>query len=128
MPKAPIKLYWCTTDDHLEDWFVLARRPLQACRYFERSEGCDPGEANAEWVAGLPDKLQQVTCPDWPSDEIIEACGGMFLRHDTPRVVEVAGRRYAEGMLQQQIDELMDNEFELRGQGRPNGSVRTRHS
>ena len=45
-------LYWVTTDDHDEDWFVLAPSPEEATQYFENYEGYNPGDAEAEEKIG----------------------------------------------------------------------------
>jgi hypothetical protein len=39
------KLYWCTTPDHDEDWFVMARTAHSARRYHENEEGYAKGTA-----------------------------------------------------------------------------------
>ena len=37
-------LYWVTTDDHGEDWFVIAGSQEEAVRFHEQEEGYDPGD------------------------------------------------------------------------------------
>ena len=95
MPKARrtprakrFALYWCTTPDGEEDWFVVADSARSARRFHEGAEDYETGEAHAERVVGLPAELQT---PDgwrdgpggkvhprsgWPSDELLVACGG----------------------------------------------------
>jgi hypothetical protein len=72
-PRRP-KLYWCTTADHDEDWFVLARSAAEACRFHEGAEGYDPGDAEAECIRILPPSVSR-TKSGWPSDEVLRACG-----------------------------------------------------
>jgi hypothetical protein len=95
MPKARrtsrpkrFALYWCTTPDGEEDWFVVADSARSARRFHEGAEDYQTGEAHAERVVGLPAELQT---PEgwrdgpggkvdrrsgWPSDELLVACGG----------------------------------------------------
>jgi hypothetical protein len=42
------------------------------------------------------------------------------IREETPRVVELQGERYVEGMLEHQILQVTDDEFERQGRDRPN--------
>ena len=91
-------LYWVTTEDHDEDWFIVARDAIQACVFHEDAEGYDEGDAIAEWVAEIPDGVEAE--PGWPSDKVLLSCGAKFLRENTPRVVEIAGRKFSEGMLE----------------------------
>ncbi|MGA2675001.1 MAG: hypothetical protein ABSE99_17435 [Terracidiphilus sp.] len=48
--KQTIKLYWCTTDDHDEDWFIFAVSARQARAYHEDYEGYDKGDAQARLI------------------------------------------------------------------------------
>jgi hypothetical protein len=105
------KLYWCTTDDHDEDWFVVARNAREAEAFHVDAEGYDEDEASAELVCILPAGLQAMGQQGWPSEETIVACGGEFLpyvpqdgadalRHQMGtggRAVRLRGRIYAEG-------------------------------
>jgi hypothetical protein len=56
----------------------------------------------------------------WPSEEQLLVVGARFLTQEGPRVVEIDGRRFSEGMLEDLIREISDNQFEEVGQGRPN--------
>jgi hypothetical protein len=92
MPAASRKkrfaLYWCTTPDADEDWFVVADSARSARRFHEGVEDYEPGEAHAERVVGLPDELLEdggwrdgpngkvYKRSGWPSDELLAACGG----------------------------------------------------
>jgi hypothetical protein len=123
--KAPtLKLYWCETLDHHEDWFVVARRDSNARRVFAREEGYDEDDVSAAPVLALPEALQDEGHLGWPTRELLEACGAQVLRWETPRVVELAGARFVEGMLEHQILQVTDDLFELKGQGRPNKTDR----
>jgi hypothetical protein len=79
--KPRLKLYWCTTEDHDEDWFIIARSMRSARRDHELSEGYDDGDATAKLVAAVPDSLQETAKEGWPEDDEIEACGGVFVRN-----------------------------------------------
>src|SRR5260370_38773077 len=46
--KSVVNLYWVTTDDHDEDWFILARTSRTAESYHIQYEGYEPGDARAE--------------------------------------------------------------------------------
>src|ERR1035441_49775 len=45
-----IKLYWVSTDDHDEDWFIFAESARQARAYHEHYEGYDKGDANSRLI------------------------------------------------------------------------------
>ncbi len=104
-----LRLFWVTTEDHDEDWFVLAPDGESACRYFEDFEGYDREDAVEDFVARVPstaipalaleharldaslgDALEDPICAllsrarGWeatshPSRAMIERCGGEFL-------------------------------------------------
>lgn len=93
MPKARrprpkrFALYWCTTADGDEDWFVVADSARSARRFHEAVEDYQPGDAHAERIMALPDEFltpkgwrdgpkgtaYERAC--WPSDELLVACG-----------------------------------------------------
>ena len=92
MPTRPPRqkrfaVYWCTTSDSDEDWFVVADSARKACRFHEEAEGYDRGEAYAERIMGLPDEVRVeggwrdgpkgkvYKDAGWPSDELLIACG-----------------------------------------------------
>ena len=117
-----MNLYWVETADQHEDWFVVARSERRAARWHERAEGYEDGDAWATLVVPVPTDLE---APEgWPSHELLEACGARIHREETPRVVEIAGRRFVEGYLDHEIDRIVDDRFEARGQGRPNKTKR----
>jgi len=127
MGKRYLKLYWVETDDHDEDWFIVAKSIRQAASLHEKMEGYDPGDAYAELVMPIPEDLvlEEPIEPGWPSRELLIALGAIFLADEPTRVVEIDGRRYCEGMLAALIDEVVDDQFEKIGRGRPNNSTRT---
>jgi hypothetical protein len=48
--KQTIKLYWVTTQDHAEDWFIFAGSDLQARSYHEHYEGYGKGDASSRLI------------------------------------------------------------------------------
>jgi len=75
---VPFKLFWATTEDHSEDWFIVAKTAASAARLHADMEGYDRGSATAEFICDIP-KNQKKIGEGWPSDELIKACGGKFL-------------------------------------------------
>lgn len=113
-PRRPTKLYWCTTSDHDEDWFILAWSERSARKLHADAEGYDTRGVSAELVADLPASIDEPA--GWPSHEAIEACGGRFLAFDAHatkeakdlakrlghggRIVQFGDRVYVEGAMQ----------------------------
>ena len=48
--KQTIKLYWVTTQDHAEDWFILAESARQARAFHEDYEGYGKGDAHSRLI------------------------------------------------------------------------------
>jgi len=48
--KEQIKLYWVTTADHDEDWFIFAESARQARSYHEHYEGHAKGASRARLI------------------------------------------------------------------------------
>lgn len=100
----PVALYWCTTPDHDQDWFVVARDEAEAARFHEAVEGYGAGEASAELVGELPGDLGQGgAVPGWPARELLIACGAEILSEPEagPRIVRLGDRVFVEGDLVQ---------------------------
>lgn len=124
-PKASWGLYWVTTHDHHEDWFVVAATPDAAERFHEREEGYHDGDAEAELVAGVPNTVEPSSKgAQYPTRELLERCRAEILRWDTPHAVRIRGRVFVEGGLQHEILTLTDDLAERQGKGRPNGTER----
>jgi hypothetical protein len=45
-----VQLYWVTTDDHAEDWFIFSASARQARAYHEDYEGYGKGDANSRLI------------------------------------------------------------------------------
>jgi len=113
-----MKLYWVTTEDHAEDWFVLANSAEEAATFHEDAEGYAPRNATAELILEIP---RWVTAnAGWPSDDVLKACGAKFLSEAPTRLVEISDRKFSEGLLESTIRTLDDDMFETIGEGRPN--------
>ena len=117
-----MNLYWVETEDHDEDWFIVALSKQAAERVHEKLEGYGDGDARAKLVVAVPPSI--AAAPGWPSNAVLEACGAEFVRRSQPRVVKIAGQSYAEGMLQQELDQRADDLFEAHGDRRRNGTAR----
>ena len=126
--KPQLNLYWCWTDDHDEDWFVVARSGAGARRFHENAEGYDAGDAASMRIARVPPEFCRTGRSRWPSRRLLEACGDEIERWETPRVVTIKRRRYVEGMLDHEVLRVTDDHFEAHGRGRPNRTERARES
>jgi len=118
-----MKLYWVTTDDHHEDWFIIASSKKEACKLHEDYEGYDSGDAYSQKILTIPADISAEI--GWPSEELLEAVGAKFINKGDTRVVEINGQQYVEGMLEALIRELDDNIFESLGEERLNQTKRT---
>lgn len=102
--KPPWKIYWCTTEDHDEDWFVIARSARDARRYHEDAEGYSRGDAEAELVCRLPgNEYPDDSEGSWPRPEDLAACGIEVEVTPEGRIARYKGRTFAEGMLEGEI-------------------------
>ena len=115
-----MKLYWVTTEDHDEDWFIVANSAEQASKFHEDSEGYNPGDACAEEILAIPDNVLSET--GWPSNELLLTLGAKFISIESTRVVQIGERTFCEGLLDGIIREIDDDIFEKRGEGRLNNT------
>jgi hypothetical protein len=86
--RKRFSLYWCTTHDGDEDWFVVAASARDARRFTRTRRSYDYGDASAERIAPVPSELLVEhgwkdgpkgaidAHAGWPSDELLAACGG----------------------------------------------------
>ena len=119
---ATWRLYWVSTEDGHEDWFVVAPEAGAAARFHEREQGYNPGEARAMLLAKVP--ALAINATHYAGHDLLVACGAEILRCETPRVVKLNGRQFVEGVLQHVLDTAMDDLFEERGTGRLNRTRR----
>jgi hypothetical protein len=106
-----MKLYWVTTEDHCEDWFIVSHSAKAAERFHEINEGYSRGEASAEEILTIPSDLNPE--PGWPTDELIHDLGGVFVSQEHPRIVQLNNKKYCEGLLEgiiREIDDKLDLE------------------
>jgi hypothetical protein len=124
--RKQMKLYWVTTEDHHEDWFIVASTPEEASKLHEELEGYEIGDASSQEILSIPENIS--TKPGWPSDELLFFVGATFIQNGDTRIVEISGvngKQFVEGMLEATIRELDDDIFELLGEGRLNKTNRT---
>jgi hypothetical protein len=119
-----MNLYWVSTEDHGEDWFVIANTAEEAASFHENVEGYDPGDATTEMILEIPEGI--TTDVGWPSDEVLRSCGANIniVADGLARVVEIGGRKFCEGLMESTIRTLDDDMFEEVGEGRPNKTER----
>jgi len=91
-----MKLYWVTTEDHHEDWFIVAPSREVASKFHEENEGYNPGDATSIEIIDIPDNI--IADIGWPPDEVLLSVGAKFINKEEPRVVEINGQQYVEGM------------------------------
>jgi hypothetical protein len=121
-------LYWVTTEDHEEDWFILARHPRSAECYHVETEGYDQGDARAEQIMSVPKGLlDESRLPRHAQLSDLMKLGFRILSGESAaRMVQLGGRTFVEGPLEQMIRTADDNLSEARGEGRPNRTRRAR--
>jgi len=118
-----MKLYWVTTEDHHEDWFIIASSNKEASKLQEEFEGYNFGSASSQEILSIPDNIPVEA--GWPSEEILLSVGAIFIKEDEPRIIEINGKQFTEGMLEAHLKESDDNIFELLGEKRLNQTKRT---
>ena len=84
-----MNLYWVTTEDHGEDWFIVANTAEEAATFHEKQEGCDYGDATAEMILKIPEGITAEL--GWPSDEVLRSCGANIIADGLERVVKIEG-------------------------------------
>ena len=85
MNGMSVNLYWVTTDDHTEDWFVVANSAEEAAIFHEDAEGYARRDTTVEMVLEIPDRV--AANAGWPSDDVLKSCGAKFLSEAPTRVV-----------------------------------------
>ena len=92
-----VKLYWVTTLDHHEDWFIFAKNSQLAESRHELEVGYNVGDASASFVCDVPDTMN--TIEGWPELSQLKALGAKILRDTSPRKIEVNGKVFTEGCM-----------------------------
>jgi hypothetical protein len=124
----PINLYWVTTDDNEEDWFIFARTRRAAASFHENYEGYDTYEASARTILSNVQVVKYVTGPPPCHAQIEDLQTLGFEIIDSPafeRAVRFRGELFVEGCMEALVREFADNQFEAAGKGRPNGTKQT---
>jgi hypothetical protein len=94
---STLQLYWASTLDHDEDWFIFAETEERAAELHEEYEGYNSGDASAQLVCYVP--IDVNVFEGWPEKEELLELGAEFLRSETPRRVKVGDSVYTEGGL-----------------------------
>ncbi len=125
--KPNANLYWVTTSDHGEDWFIFARTSRSAASFHEKYEGYNPRDAHSRLVMTpihLP-KLSNGELPCHAQIADLVALGFEVTGSDPhQRAVLLGEELFMEGFLQALVVQTYDNVIESLGEGRPNGTQR----
>ena len=117
-PGNIVNLYWVTTDDHDEDWFILARTGQTAESYHIQYEGYEPGDARAELILHAGTDPIPGPIPRHAQLEDLQVLGFEILNPDpNGRCVRRNGRTFLEGHLESMVAEGRDDAQEALGQG-----------
>ena len=100
MKKNPYHLYWVTDGEGAEDWFVAARTPRSASRFYEEYIGMDKNDATAELVLSNIE-LPEFECgepPCWLSLKDLQVLGFKVLNPESGHsTVSLGNRVFSEG-------------------------------
>src|SRR6266852_148425 len=123
--EKPIHLYWVTTLDHDEDWFIFAPTSRSAASYHEDYEGYDTGDAKARLVIArvqLP-KYEQGPPPCHAQIADLITLGFEVVGGDPhQRSVRFEGELYVEGYLQAALVQASDKLRKIENIRRSNGT------
>lgn len=95
MPGRATSLYWVSTKDHDEDWFVLAASRKAAAKFFENSDGYAPGDATAVFLETLP--VDQYFEEGYATYSLVRRLGYMKTRQNRLSVYRKNGKTFLEG-------------------------------
>jgi hypothetical protein len=119
--KVSVTLYWVSTPDHDEDWFIFAKGGRSAAKFHADYEGYAPGEAMAEPIVEAPGSAGPF--PRHAQINDLAVLGFEILKGgDHGRSVKYGDRTFVEGHLESLIAEIDDNDSEATGEGRPRGT------
>jgi hypothetical protein len=123
--KKPIHLYWVTTLDHDEDWFIFAKTSRSAASYHEHYDGYDTGDATARLVIARVElqKYEQGPPPCHAQLADLIALGFEVVGVDPHRRgVRFKGELYLEGELQTLVVQASDKLREVQNIKRSTGT------
>jgi len=104
--KSTVTLYWVTTEDHSEDWFVFAHNSRSAAAFHEDYEGYDRGDATATPVVrGIP-LTDGENVPRHAHLSDLSPLGFKVLQDGSRRIVQLGHRKFREGSLEATIEAL----------------------
>ncbi len=106
------KLFWVSTKDGDEDWFIIAYTAKQACKFHEDYEGYDNGDAKAKpimTVNKIYSKDRTYHAQLW----MLVDMGFEILSDNLSRIVRRAGIIYQEGTTLKSV--LMKRTYENEG-------------
>lgn len=119
--KVRVTLFWVSTPDHDEDWFIFAKNARSAAKFHVDYEGYDLGDATAEPIVEAPSTAGRF--PRHAQIDDLAALGFEILKSgDHGRSVRYGDRTFVEGHLESLIAEIDDNNSEAAGEGRPRGT------
>ena len=119
--RVRVTLYWVSTLDHDEDWFIFANSARSASKFHADYEGYSPSETSAEPILKTPDLGGPF--PRHAQIDDLAALGFQILKSgDHGRSVRYGDRTFVEGHLESLIAEIDDNNSEAVGKGRPRGT------
>lgn len=112
-----LRLYWCSTEDAAEDWFVIAPTMEDARAFFAEATSTSL-EVSARLIFVLRTLREMVI--GWPTEKVFAAAGVEMLRFKPPRVAKHGDDLFVEGAIHFLQEVREDNIAEAAGQGRPN--------
>ena len=94
-----MNLYWVSTHDQHEDWFIISETKKRAELFHELMEGYAKGEATATMVMPIPESIK--AREGWPCSQQLIDLGAIFLsfQESGTRIVEINGTIYKEGAM-----------------------------
>ena len=94
-------LYWVTTPQNEENWFVVASSKANAENFHNQAEGFDEDYSSAKFICEIPFKLlnehHKINDEDWPNHELLQELGFNLIEDDFPRIVLFNGKLFYEG-------------------------------
>jgi hypothetical protein len=120
-----LNLYWVTTGDHEEDWFIFARTRRSAASFHERYEGYGTYDASARTIqtnVHLAKFKNGISHCHAQAEDLLALGFEILDRPKFARAVSFRGELFREGRMEALVRQVNDNYFEAAGKGRPNGT------
>lgn len=123
-----INLYWVSTGDNSEDWFIFAKTERDARRYHSDYEGFETIRGITAELIIEDVKLRKLENGEPPTHAQLPDLKklGFTILDPNPyqRVVRLGRRTFVEGIIEAIVMGAHDDAFESEGMGRPNRTVR----